>query len=104
MGRGQDGRPRSLGEQRFPGHFRRLRHAHQGQQRGGDIGQFAISERMDRGRGVEQQCRDPIQRVLGVLLVGFLIEHLFGIAVVGGDEHDATGLADRGHVAGHIFT
>ena len=68
----------------MPSHFRRLRQAHHGQQAGREIAQRAIIAQL--GLAPDIQERHRIQRVRGVRLVRDAINHLLGVAVIGGDD------------------
>ena len=69
-------------------HFRRLRQAHHGQQRWRQVAQRArISQ---PGFASDIQERHLIQGMRGMRLMRGAIQHLFGIAVVGGDDDLAT--------------
>ena len=73
------------------GHLGRLLDRHQRQHRRRHVSQLAVRQGANVGRGAEQQRRHAVPRVLGVLLMGRLVEHQLGIAVVGGDQQHAAG-------------
>ena len=78
----------------WPGHLRRLRQPHQREQRRRDVLQrAAVGASSPAAR--RRRTGTTVQRVRGVRLAGRGVVHRLGVAVVGGDQHLAAGVARR---------
>ena len=95
-------------QERFAGHFRGLFNAEQVKQGRGNVGQFAVVERGNVFRTVDQHRLHVADGVRGIGLAGFFVDHFFRVAVIGGNQqrsvnvfdgldHSAQALVNRGH-------
>ena len=83
-GRHRD-RPLHL-SQIIPGHFIGFWQVEEGEQGGGNVAECAASAEFSPVGGVNEYEGYGVGGVCGVGFAGVVVDHLFGVAVVGGDD------------------